>query len=283
MKMHDLPDILAGIEKHKILNLALKEAHLYKQFDFGNLDLLPDDEKHCLHRYEVELIKNDCFTTPYDFFSFSFTMDNSYSILNSKLDSIFICNHDKKENRLFVIWIFRHFDKNKGCYNNLGSILLGVDINASKKQEGTKLAFIEPVIMCGTNTGKKLSVISSNDYVKSMSFLSEILFSMFGILDAENVERIVSKTPERINKKRVKRGQLAIADCETIYLRVGGERYLPSGESVKGHHASPRCHWRRGHLRHMSDGRIFKVRPCLVGKVANENPLKKNYVIKRAG
>ena len=34
---------------------------------------------------------------------------------------------------------------------------------------------------------------------------------------------------------------------------------------IIGTHASPRLHWRRGHRRHLPDGKATWVRACLVG------------------
>lgn len=274
MRIHDLPDLLKGERQQPILAASIRDYKEFKQFDFGNIGSLSREENICFHKYQIELLQNDVFVTPFKTFSFSYSVKNP----TNDIDCILIC--ETKDDYFHFIWLARNKNE-KGFYNNLTGFMSAISLKAALTCEGNDLEFIQPIIVVGDNCGEPVSEYWPVEKILSQALNN--LFSMLSILDAENVERVVVKTTERINKKRINRGQCAILDCETIYLRVGGERYLPSGESTKGSHASPRCHWRRGHLRRLSNGQITKVRPCLVGKVGNENPLKKNYVVKRAG
>lgn len=49
---------------------------------------------------------------------------------------------------------------------------------------------------------------------------------------------------------------------------------------VGGTHASPRLHWRRGHIRHLRSGRKVPVRPTLVG-LAERGFIDKDYAVSR--
>jgi hypothetical protein len=51
------------------------------------------------------------------------------------------------------------------------------------------------------------------------------------------------------------------------------------GSEEGGTHASPRLHWRRGHVRRLANGKITNVRPTLVGVMKGEEPKMPIYKI----
>ena len=57
----------------------------------------------------------------------------------------------------------------------------------------------------------------------------------------------------------------------TVYFEVGGKNYNTDGTEVGGGaHASPRMHWRRGHVRKLESGKMTHVRPCLVNAMGSD-------------
>ena len=103
-------------------------------------------------------------------------------------------------------------------------------------------------------------------------------------LHAKGIEQRITPAPHKLNKHRVAAGKPAIGEVREVMINVGGKRYLPSGEAERGSHASPRLHWRRGHIRRLPSGEITHVRPHLVGAAAGGAvPAKKDYRVKAAG
>jgi hypothetical protein len=67
-----------------------------------------------------------------------------------------------------------------------------------------------------------------------------------------------------VNKLRAKKGKPPLFEHKIVTIdlnRVAVSHAEPQG----GTHASPRFHHRRGHVRHLQDGRMTFVRPCTVG------------------
>jgi hypothetical protein len=74
--------------------------------------------------------------------------------------------------------------------------------------------------------------------------------------------------PPALNKARARKGKPPIPDHSIVHchdyvsqLKAHGSRTQGVGA---GHHASPVAHWRRSHLRHLSDERVVKVRSSRV-------------------
>ena len=74
----------------------------------------------------------------------------------------------------------------------------------------------------------------------------------------------------RDSNKRMKRGLPEIMPFHTVYFDIGGRHYNTDGSERNGSHASPRLHWRRGHIRKMKTGKVAHVRPHLVGTMGTD-------------
>lgn len=73
-------------------------------------------------------------------------------------------------------------------------------------------------------------------------------------------ERIPAAT--ELNKSRLKKGKLPIPERHLV--RIDPRVLGACGGSGDGHHASPRPHYRRGHVRRLDEGRTTWVKACIV-------------------
>lgn len=76
--------------------------------------------------------------------------------------------------------------------------------------------------------------------------------------------KLEQATPSRvINKLRKAKGKPPQAEHHIVV--IDPERILREPRNEHGTHASPRMHWRRGHIRTLADGRKVQVHACIVG------------------
>lgn len=137
-----------------------------------------------------------------------------------------------------------------------------------------------------SNRGKYL-LIKYPDVPMSERFISEApqiiaelandIFGICALLMSRNVYVHVEGAPERLNKKRLRQGKIAIA--ETRHIRVRTDERLISREHQGGTHASPVMHWRRGHMRRLESGKIVPVAPTIVNASDEHKPLAKEYIV----
>lgn len=80
------------------------------------------------------------------------------------------------------------------------------------------------------------------------------------------------------DKRRALSGKLPLEYEHTVVRIDPALLRLPGLVAAGGTHASPRLHWRRGHLRTLLDGRMVSVKPCIVGDV-NRGVVTHDYVI----
>lgn len=97
------------------------------------------------------------------------------------------------------------------------------------------------------------------------------------MLMAKNgVERIYHPAPEKLNKRRAKKGKPPIGDTYVVKLTA----HPVSEEGRGGTHASPRPHWRRGHYRRLDGGtRVVPVAPSLVNADIFDGSPPKEYKV----
>lgn len=90
------------------------------------------------------------------------------------------------------------------------------------------------------------------------------------VLNCSNIECPVTRGPKFINEKRRKKGLPPLFDYRV--LTVTGEVSVAGPADGAGGHASPRLHWRRGHIRRLATGtdtpRMVWVRAAVVGSAA---------------
>jgi len=84
----------------------------------------------------------------------------------------------------------------------------------------------------------------------------------------------VEGASEAVNLRRERDGKKPIFEYRVLTLAPAEQIRAALG----GTHASPRLHWRRGHLRTLPTERIVPVKPCLVGAVEH-GCIVKDYAI----
>jgi hypothetical protein len=88
-----------------------------------------------------------------------------------------------------------------------------------------------------------------------------VLFSFVPLIESKSTVITEKKAPEQLNKARAKKGKVPLQAVR--YVEVPS-LHDASKSGTGGTHASPRMHWRRGHLRRWKDG-VIPVSPCVVG------------------
>jgi hypothetical protein len=94
-----------------------------------------------------------------------------------------------------------------------------------------------------------------------------VLLRLVRVLECDNAPVREIPEPAKLNKKREARGKLKIPRYRTLHISDHRTRKTPVSLD-KGTHASPRTHWRRGHIRHMTvKGQEVKrwIKPTIVG------------------
>ena len=85
------------------------------------------------------------------------------------------------------------------------------------------------------------------------------------VLECTNVTTKLFDAPEKLNKKRLSNGRVPFFSYHVLNLVEPSAAKSPPGT---GTHASPRQHYRRGHIRRLSPGRKTWVRPAMIGDAA---------------
>jgi hypothetical protein len=94
------------------------------------------------------------------------------------------------------------------------------------------------------------------------------LTGIIGCLETRGISQSDIKAPKHTNKLRAAKGKAPLFEHKRVYVDMNSFR-IPGMLGTGMTHASPRLHWRRGHVRRLPDGRLTAVRPCLVGAPEN--------------
>jgi hypothetical protein len=116
----------------------------------------------------------------------------------------------------------------------------------------------------------------SEDYVIEKSTFMLLTYVLVGLVNAEGIIQEHHRTPKFINKKREAKGKLPL--FEYHLLKISPALKMPGHVAAGGTHASPRLHWRRGHIRRLPSGACTQVRPCLVGH-KSLGQIEKDYLV----
>lgn len=82
-------------------------------------------------------------------------------------------------------------------------------------------------------------------------------------LNLPGTEVRLSEPAEKVNRIRLKKGKAPIPERRVVHIG-GSAQYRSHANTNLRQHKSPAEHFRRAHLRRLSDGRVVKVRSCLV-------------------
>lgn len=279
MRLHQ---ILQALKPHEgkdelVIRLFGVYPHMH-HFDFGSIDPVPDDEWKGLQLYSFDLIENDLFDVPYEAFSFAWSQTLP---TGATVDRIAAClklpgemaGHPEMPVVGLECWLFSSaMHEGQRAYHCMHTAFSALQ----SKQTG-KLMVLEPEIMPMQQSGIRHKPDQSElDLAPS---LVGDMTALVALLHADGVSMRTSPAPMRLNKVRAAKGKVAIGPLSQVFVNVGKRQVAPSGVTV-GSHASPRMHWRRGHVRRLQDGKITNVRPCLVGSVGSAEP--RDYKVKVA-
>lgn len=103
------------------------------------------------------------------------------------------------------------------------------------------------------------------------------MFGGLGCLGAAGVKLESVREPKFTNTLREKKGEAPVFGHNLVMIDMDQIR-MPGVTRAGGSHASPRLHWRRGHIRRAASGKVSIVRPCLVG-CAERGAVTKEYSI----
>ncbi len=103
-----------------------------------------------------------------------------------------------------------------------------------------------------------------------------VVAALLGALATPQAVRVEEPAPVKLNKNRLVKGRPTIAPRIVIDVRASA---LARSGSATGGGGTVRPHWRRGHLRHLGDGRVIPVSPSWVN-AEGDIPPPKQYLVK---
>ena len=100
--------------------------------------------------------------------------------------------------------------------------------------------------------------------------------ALIGALATPQAIRREEPAPARLNKQRLQKKKPPIGPMIVIDVRASQQ----ASQNRKGEGGwTVKPHWRRGHIRHLADGRMIPIPPCCVNMDTGV-PIKPEYVVK---
>lgn len=124
--------------------------------------------------------------------------------------------------------------------------------------------------------GDEMEKIQSFSSIRFTDFCITELMGIICFMSTKMSEVRDVPTPHRLNAARERRGERPLFGYSTVRISSAVKDRLRLG--TFGPHASPRLHWRRGHVRTLPSGNRVGVLPHLVG-IAENGYIRKNYAV----
>lgn len=241
-------------------------------FDFGDTNKLENEVCENLARYACELAKHKMLRLPYDSVYYSWNYNN-------KVYGAIIFQEDDDDGYVSFRAIFMFGDKKPFRYAGIGTL----DINALGKAAITN--DVVPIDLKGTISHLAQGAYFPDDTAEEDLYRSVCYYIVVltALMESPHTKTRVTSVGEKVNLKRAKRGVPQIMPFHTVYFEVDGKEYNTDGSGI-GSGSQKRLHWRRGHVRHLSGGKVTHVRPCLVGALGTDAHVEKPaYVMRKKG
>lgn len=103
---------------------------------------------------------------------------------------------------------------------------------------------------------------------------ARVVLGFCSLVNCANIGTDIVPAPLALNKKRALKQKEPFYSYRVLTIGPGKKG---EGLSFSGHHASPRMHLRRGHIRHLEDKSVW-VRHCIVGN-PDKGVVEKAYAV----
>lgn len=167
----------------------------------------------------------------------------------------------------------------RGCDRYLTDPATRRQMDARNKRLGITVENMQDALTLSTDSRGHEEYVNWNTDMMDLAFGN--LLCVLGLMSTSAGVTIdtVMPTKKFINSLRARKGK-PLLEYEHKVVRIDPAlTRMPGLVALGGTHASPRMHWRRGHVRTMADGRKVQVKPCVVGDVA-KGTIAHDYVVR---
>lgn len=245
----------AAGEQDEMVAYILHYADQIMEFSFDYVD--PDDKGDTLQtfiEFANDLWSSEIAPIPHRFFWVSWVQ----KILDESVKMAAFCERldSPSEGRVMGLSVRVMFENQRGTgfvfINQLGHLVLG----------DTKQVFLN----YADNDSAALLVENGIGIVKAL----------LGALATPQAIRREEPAPDKLNKQRAKKGRVPIRPV--ILIDVRASQHAASARRGEGSY-TVRPHWRRGHIRHLPNGKLTPIPPCCVNMETGV-PIKPEYLVK---
>lgn len=250
----------------------------YNKFD-SIISMLRNGQKFFLPTngllLDISVVKeeyNDLIKLPYPVCILEFNGDNSDAGKNPyhvKSDLIhpskfIVILHENDDGEIITNSLFEH--DGKFYTSPFESKLVGMDSSSNMIDFMPSLTF--------ATLEKHMKDVDKSSVMNDLHLDISVATQFMIVVNTKNVTKDKIFPSEKLNKKRCKNGKEPYDSYWVLdILKEEHERVVNGGS-----HASPRQHFRRGHLRRLQNGDVVWVRHCLVGN-RNIGVVNKSYCL----
>ncbi len=195
--------------------------------------------------------------------------DNEKIVVNEK--TVVVAWQDEKNSDIYTVSL-TNYEKNKHWLRGPYGLKVPYDLH----NNGNPLERTVEYIGMFPETASNLTTTQQEMFTKA-SFCDLSMHELLEALSCKNVEQSIHQPASPKNAQRLKPHKLPIYETRFLTIKAGKDKAESNKSDVKGNHASPRQHLRRGHIRRLEAGNIW-VNSCVVGD-ANKGIINKNYMV----
>lgn len=185
--------------------------------------------------------------------------------------TVVVISHDEEKQELFLAQASKFQDHSKWTWTPAG---LKVRVNGPLQLNGL---YTYPLNF----RNKPLSQNQTHLVINAMNPAVMASYELAVLLQCQNISIRRIKAPKKVNQKRKRKGKRPLPDGYIIcvardFTRTEFDRDADD-DDTKRKHASPRTHWRRGHIRRLKSGDRVWVSPTIVNP--GSTPLDSKYQV----